>query len=209
MQRPVKRVQVALIHVAVSITIFPVESTLNREMINELAISALLVGALLALPYLFSPVQVAIGAFADRNPIFGLRRTPYIVIGLTLCLAGCLLAPYAAFSLAEGGTLNILLAVLMFGLWGTGFNFATVSYFSIASELWDEQGRSTTIALMFLLMIASFIAMASVIGRIVDPYTTEALFRAFRVTAAIAFVLGFLGVIGLEPRRDQIVVREP
>ena len=74
-----KRIQVGLIHVAVAISLVPFNSTLNRVMIKELALSSLLVAALVSLPYLFSPIQIAIGAFSDQNPILGYRRSPYIM----------------------------------------------------------------------------------------------------------------------------------
>ena len=83
-----KRLQLGLLHVAVAMTLVPINSTLNRVMIKELAISATLVAVLASLPYLFSPVQVAIGSYSDRHPIFGLRRTPYIFAGL-FCVSGC------------------------------------------------------------------------------------------------------------------------
>ena len=68
----VKRIQLGLIHAAVAMTLVPINSTLNRVMIKELALSATLVAALASLPYLFSPIQVAIGSFSDRHPLFGL-----------------------------------------------------------------------------------------------------------------------------------------
>ncbi len=92
-----KRIQLGLIHTAVAMTLVPINSTLNRVMIKELAISATLVALLASLPYLFSPVQVAIGSFSDRNPVFGWRRSPYILLGLLLCVFGVVIAPGAAF----------------------------------------------------------------------------------------------------------------
>ena len=83
-----KRLQLGLIHVAVAMTLVPINSTLNRVMIKELAISATLVALLASFPYVFSPVQVAIGSYSDRHPLFGLRRTPYILVGLVLCVLG-------------------------------------------------------------------------------------------------------------------------
>ena len=83
-----KRFQLGLIHVAVAMTLVPINSTLNRVMIKELSISATLVAILASLPYLFSPIQVAIGSYSDRHPLFGYRRTPYILVGLILCVLG-------------------------------------------------------------------------------------------------------------------------
>ena len=75
-----KSLQLALIHAAVAMTLVPINSTLNRVMIKELAVSATLVALLASLPYLFSPLQVLIGSYADRHPLFGRRRSVYIAI---------------------------------------------------------------------------------------------------------------------------------
>src|SRR5574338_1394378 len=96
-----KRIQLSLIHVAIAMTLVPINSTLNRVMIKEMALSATLVAVLASLPYLFSPIQVAIGSWSDRHPIFGLRRTPYILAGLLLCVAGMAFSPQVAFLLGR------------------------------------------------------------------------------------------------------------
>ncbi len=193
-----KRIQLGLIHVALTITLLPFNSTLNRVMKKELAVAATVIAILLSLPYLLSPLQVALGSYADRNPIFGRRRIPYIVLGLALCIGGAFLAPSAAFALAEGGQRGLILSAVAFGVWGMGYNFATVSYFSLASELGDEKSRSYNIATMFTMMIISIIVMATIISQMVDPYTPEALQRVFWMVGIVAAVLGVLGLIGLE-----------
>jgi BCD family chlorophyll transporter-like MFS transporter len=196
----IKRLQLGLIHVAAAMTLVPINSTLNRVMIKELALSAALVAALAALPYFFSPIQVAIGAFSDRHPLFGLRRTPYIVLGLALCALGMVLSPQAAFLLKDNFAAGLSLGVLTFGAWGMGFNFATVAYLSLASEISGEQGRSKTVAVMWFMMIASIIVTAITLANMVDPYTPAALERAFWVIGAAALLLGALGLLGLEQR---------
>src|SRR4030042_6909011 len=95
-----KRIQLGLVHVAVAMTLVPINSTLNRVMIRELALSATLVAILASLPYFFSPIQMAVGAFSDRHPILGYRRIPYILLGVVLCATGVIISPWAAFRLA-------------------------------------------------------------------------------------------------------------
>ena len=195
-----KRVQIGLIHVAVAMTLVPINSTLNRVMIKELAFSATLVAVLASLPYLFSPIQVAIGSFSDRHPILGYRRTPYILIGLLLCVFGVIASPYTAFFMAENFWLGLTLGVLTFGAWGMGFNFATVSYFSLASEISGEHGRSKTISVMFFIMITGIIATSIGLSRLLEPYSPQALLAAFQGVAVAALVLGLIGLIRLENR---------
>lgn len=193
-----KRIQLGLIHVAVAMTLVPINSTLNRVMIKELAISATLVAVLASLPYLFSPIQVAIGTFSDRHPIAGYRRTPYVVLGLGMCVLGVILSPHVAFRLKDSVWPGLGLATLAFGAWGMGFNFATVAYLSLATELSGKQGRARTVAVMWFMMIGGIILTAIALGQMLDPYTQETLIRSFRWIAAIALGLGLVGLVGLE-----------
>ncbi len=195
-----KRIQLGLIHVAVAMTLVPINSTLNRVMIRELALSATLVAVMASLPYLFSPIQVAVGAFSDRHPLFGRRRTPYILLGLLLCVAGVVISPWAAFRLAEGGWIGLLTGLLPFLAWGMGYNLSAVCYLSLASELSSKQGHGKTISVMWFMMIVSIILTAVSLSRMVDPYTPAALTAAFRAIGLAALVLGGLALIGLEPR---------
>ena len=195
-----KRFQLGLIHVAVAMTLVPINSTLNRVMIKELALSATIVAILASLPYLFSPIQVAIGSYSDRHPILAFRRTPYILAGLILCVIGVFVSPQVAFLMAEDFSLGLLAGLVAFGAWGMGYNLSAVSYLSLASELSGEKERGKTIATMWFMMIVSIILTATGLARMVDPYTPEALIRAFGVVAAVALVLGLIGLIKLEPR---------
>jgi BCD family chlorophyll transporter-like MFS transporter len=195
-----KRLQLGFIHVAVAMTLVPINSTLNRVMIKELSISATLVAILASLPYLFAPIQVAIGSYSDRHPVFGYRRSPYIFLGLLLCVLGLFVSPHVAFLMGSNLLLGTLLGILAFGAWGMGYNLASVSYLSLASELSGEDGRGKTIATMWFMMIVSIIATAIGLSRMVDPYTPEALIRSFEYVAAAALILGLLGLIKLEPR---------
>jgi len=198
-----KRFQLGLIHVAVAMTLVPINSTLNRVMIKELAISATLVAILASLPYLFSPIQVAIGSYSDRHPILGFRRTPYILAGLILCVIGVIVSPQVAFLMHDNFPLGLLAGLLAFGAWGMGYNLSAVSYLSLASELSGENERGKTIATMWFMMIAAIIITAIGLSRMVDPYTPEALVRAFGVVAVAALFLGLIGLIKLEPRSLQ------
>ena len=199
-----KRLQLGLIHVAVAMTLVPINSTLNRVMIKELSLSATLVAILASLPYLFAPIQVAIGSYSDRHPIFGLRRTPYILAGLILCVIGVIVSPQVAFLMAENFPLGLVAGIFAFGIWGMGYNLSAVSYLSLASELSNEDERGLTIATMWFMMIVSIIVTAIGLSRMVDPYTPEALIRAFGYVAASALTLGLIGLIRLEPRSSSL-----
>ena len=196
----IKRLQLALIHTAVAMTLVPINSTLNRVMIFDLGISKTLFTLLAIFPYLLSPIQVAIGSFSDRHPIFGYRRAPYILAGLILCVVGVAVSPQIAVLISKNFTLGIIAGVFAFGLWGMGYNLSAVSYLSLASELSGEKERGKTIATMFTLMVIGLIATGISLSRMVPTFDPVTLERAFLIVAASALTLGLLGLFKLEPR---------
>lgn len=203
-----KRIQIGLIHAAVAITLVPINSTLNRILIEDMGLSALLVVLLFSPPYLLSFIQVAIGSFSDRRPLFGLRRSPYILAGLLLCVFGLLLAAQVALILPVNFWLGLGLGVLTFSAWGMGFNLATVSYFSLASEISGEKGRSRTTAVMFFIMIVSIIISAAALSGMLRDYSPDRLQNAFTVIAVVALSMGVLGLLGLEQGQESATQTE-
>ncbi|MDL1912764.1 BCD family MFS transporter [Chloroflexi bacterium CFX6] len=196
----IKRLQLALIHTAVAMTLVPINSTLNRVMIFDLGISKTLFTLLAIFPYLLSPIQVAIGSFSDRHPILGYRRSPYILAGLILCVIGVSVAPMVAILITENFTLGVIAGVLAFGAWGMGYNLSAVSYLSLASELSGEKGRGVTIAVMFIIMVIGLALTGISLSAMVPTFDLVALERAFLIVAASALTLGLLGLFKLEPR---------
>lgn len=195
-----KRLQLALLHTAVAMTLVPLTGTLNRVMIFDFGLSKTVFTLLAIFPYLFSPIQVAIGSYADRHPILGYRRTPHILLGLILCAAGLGISSLMVSVIRDNFTLGILIGLFAFFLWGMGYHFSAVSYFSLASEISGEKGRGTTIAFMFFMMVLGIIAASQTVSYMATEPTFEALSRAFWVIAISALALGLLGLIKLEPR---------
>ena len=199
-----KRLQLALIHTAVAITLVPINSTLNRVMIFDLGISKTLFTILAIFPYLLSPIQVAIGSFSDRHPIFGYRRSPYILAGLILCVLGVAVSPQIAVLISQNFSLGVIVGILAFGMWGMGYNLSAVSYLSLASEISGEKGRGVTVATMFTVMVIGLIATGIGLSQMVPTYIPDVLTRAFIVVAASALTMGLLGLIKLEPRTSDL-----
>jgi BCD family chlorophyll transporter-like MFS transporter len=199
-----KNIRLGLLHVAVAVTLVPITGILNRIMIHDLGILASVVAALIILPNVLSPLQVWIGNYSDQHPLFGYRRTPYIALGLLLCVGGAVLTPHVALLMADQFWLGLAFGVLVFGCWGVGFNVAVVSYLSLASDLSAEHQRSRTIAIMWFMMITSVIATAIVTGRALDPYSETQLIAVFAWAGLVALLIAAAGLVGLEPRQQKL-----
>jgi BCD family chlorophyll transporter-like MFS transporter len=195
-----KRLQLALLHTAVAMTLVPLTGTLNRVMIFDYGLSKTIFTLLAIFPYLFSPIQVAIGSYADRHPILGYRRTPHILLGLILCVTGLGISSLMVAVIQDNYALGILIGLFSFFLWGMGYHFSAVSYFSLASEISGEKGRGTTIATMFFIMVLGIIAASQTVSYVATEATFQSLSKAFWIIAISALALGLLGLIKLEPR---------
>jgi BCD family chlorophyll transporter-like MFS transporter len=193
--------QLTLVHVGVSITVVPVQSTLNRIMIADLGFSALLVGFFVSLPYLLSPLQVFMGAWSDRYPLWGRHRSPWILLGGLMAAFGSYATAHAAYLLADNFALGLLACLAAFATWGMGVNIASVSYLSLVTELSPEGSgwRSRAVSSMWTVMILSTIATSIGLSIALRDYSPEALFTAFGVVWLVSIFFVLIGNTALEP----------
>lgn len=194
-------IQLACIHVGVSITVVPVTGTLNRIMIADFGWSALWVSLLVSLPYLLSPLQVLIGNWADQHPIGGRHRAPWIVLGGLMASFGSYFTAHAAYHAFDHPGTGALYTLGAFIVWGMGVNIASVSYLSLVTELSADQPawRSRTVSVMWTAMILSTIGISLTLSVLLAPFSQEALHNALGMVWLISSVLVLVGAGNLEP----------
>jgi BCD family chlorophyll transporter-like MFS transporter len=195
-----KVIQLAMVHVGVSITVVPVTSTLNRIMIADMHLSALLVGLLISLPYLLSPLQVVVGDWADKRPLWGRYRSPWMVIGGLMASFGSYMTAHTVFMMQDNFALGLLASVGVFTVWGMGVNIASVSYLSLVTEASAENSgwRSRAVSFMWTAMILSTIITALALSRLLETYTEATLYTAFGAVWMVASFLVIFGAAGIE-----------
>ena len=88
----------------------------NRIAIVELGVAAVLVTTMLSMHYFLSPFQVIVGRIADRYPIRGYRRTPFIVVGAVP--SSCVFAlPSVAETMGNGSLPATIAGFVLFAVW--------------------------------------------------------------------------------------------
>jgi len=200
--------QLSLVHVGVSLTVVPITGTLNRIMIADMGIPAVLVGLLVALPYMLSPLQVFVGAWADRRPLWGLHRSPWMLLGGLMATFGSYLTAHTVFYMDEHFLPGLIASLAVFTLWGVGVNVASVSYLSLASELTERSPktwRTATVGIMWTAMILSTIIASISLSRLlaVDA-SQDGIYFAFGVIWMVATLFVLFGSAGVEPtNRDN------
>ena len=171
-------------------------STLNRVMVVELAMPAMLPGALVAIHYALQVFRPAWGHGSD----LGARRTPWIVGGMAVLATGGLLAAVATAWMATHPLFGIALAVGAFGLIGIGVGAAGTSLLVLLAKRSDDSRRAAAATIVWVMMIAGFIVTTAVAGHMLDPFSPMRLIVVSGSVSTAAMVLTVAGVWGIEGR---------
>lgn len=189
-------VRLGLVQTGLGAIVVLTTSTLNRVMVVELAMPAMLPGALVAIHYALQVFRPAWGHGSD----LGARRTPWIVGGMAILATGGLLASVATAWMTTQPLFGVALAVVAFCLIGAGVGAAGTSLLVLLAKRTDDNRRAAAATIVWVMMIAGFIVTTGVAGHMLDPFSP---LRLIVVSASVSFaamVLTLVGVWGIEGR---------
>jgi len=169
-------------------------ATLNRVMVVELALPAMLPGALVAIHYALQAFRPAWGHGSD----LGARRTPWIVGGMAVLATGGFLAAVATAWMTTHVLPGIALAVVAFCLIGAGVGAAGTSLLVLLAKRSDDSRRAAAATIVWVMMIAGFIVTTAVAGQMLDPFSPMRLIAVSGSVSIAAMVLTIAGVWGIE-----------
>jgi BCD family chlorophyll transporter-like MFS transporter len=169
-------------------------STLNRVMVVELALPALLPGLLVALHYAVQMTRPRMGYGSDR----GQRRTPWIVGGMAVLATGGLGAALAVAWMGVDRWAGMALAVLSFSLVGLGVSAAGTSLLVLLAKRVADERRAAAATTVWVMMIVGFAVTAGIAGRFLDPYSPQRLVAVSGAVSLIAMAVAMLALRGLE-----------
>jgi BCD family chlorophyll transporter-like MFS transporter len=169
-------------------------STLNRVMVVELALPALLPGLLVALHYAVQLSRPRMGYGSD----VGGRRTPWILGGMAVLALGGFGAAVATTWMNTARGPGIALAVLSFAMVGVGVSAGGTSLLVLLAKRVDAPRRASAAALVWVMMIVGFAVTAGLAGRFLDPYSPARLMAVSGTVSLVAVVVAALALWGLE-----------
>jgi MFS transporter, BCD family, chlorophyll transporter len=187
-------VRLGLVQTGLGAIVVLTTSTLNRVMVVELAMPAILPGALVAIHYALQVFRPAWGHGSD----LGARRTPWIVGGMAVLATGGLMAAVATAWMATHPLFGIALAVAAFALIGVGVGAAGTSLLVLLAKRTDDNRRAAAATIVWVMMIAGFIVTTGVAGHLLDPFSPSRLIVVSASVSAAAMVLTLVGVWGVE-----------
>ena len=175
-----------------------ITATMNRVMVVELHLPAMVPGALVALHY---GVQLwlrpRMGHFADQHG----HLTRWIVAGM-LMLAGGVVAIAAVLpALQSAPMLGYPLIIVAFALVGLGVSTAGTLLLTLLSLRVPAERHARAAATVWLCMIAGFILTTVVAGKLLEPFTFTTLLRCAAIIGTAAVALTALALLGLDAPR--------
>ncbi len=186
--------RLGLVQTSLGAIVVLMTSTLNRVMVVELALPALLPGMLVAIHYF---VQIARPRFGHGSDT-GRRRTPWIIGGMVALGAGGVLAAVATALMADHPAAGIALAVTAFLIIGAGVGASGTCLLVLLASLVEPKQRAPAASITWIMMIAGFAVTAGVAGAFLDPFSMTRLVTVSSIVSALAIVVTVLALRNLE-----------
>lgn len=189
-------VRLGLVQMSLGAVVVMMTSTINRVMVVELALPAMIPGLLVALHYAIQVLRPRWGYGSD----VGGRRTPWIVGGMAALCAGGFGAALATAVIGPAFWAGLALAILAFTLLGIGVGAAGTSVLALMAARVAPERRAAAATIVWVMMIFGLAVTATVAGRFLDPFSPARLIAVMAVVAAAAFLVAVVAVHGLEGR---------
>ncbi len=173
--------RLGLVQTALGAIIVLTTSTMNRIMVVELALPAMLPGFLVALHHM---VQMSRPRFGHGSDVGG-YRTPWILGGMLVLAAGGVGASVGVAMMAEATAGGIGVALVSFILIGLGAGASGTSLLVLLAKQVAPARKPAAATIVWIMMIAGFAVTAGVAGSFLDPYSPA---RLVAVTTAVAVI---------------------
>ncbi len=193
--------RLGLVQMALGAIVVLTTSTLNRVMVVELALPALLPGLLVGVHYAMQGLRPRMGFGSD----LGGRRTPWIMGGMIVLASGGLCAALATALMATHVAAGIAAAVAAFCVIGIGVSACGTSLLVLLAKRVAPERRAAAATIVWLMMILGFALTAGLAGKLLDPYSSSRLIAVTTTVAVIAVVVTALALYRLEgPKQAPI-----
>lgn len=193
-------VRLGLVQSALGAIVVLTTSTLNRVMVVELALPAVLPGALVALHYVIQISRPRFGHGADQHG----HASRWIIGGMAVLAFGAVLATAATLWMTMQPIAGLLVAILAFVLVGAGVGASGTALLALMARRVAAERRGAAAAVVWLMMIVGIIVTAGVAGALLEPFSLSRLFYVALGVAGAAVLLTIVAVAGIE--RGEIAV---
>ncbi|MFN7164815.1 MAG: BCD family MFS transporter [Hyphomonas sp.] len=188
-------IRLGLVQTSLGAIVILMTSTLNRVMVVELGLAAAIPGLLVGWHYAVQMSRPRWGYGADA----GGRRAPWILGGMAVLAFGAISAAFAASLIPTSFWAGFGLSVLAYALIGAGVGAAGTNLLALLAIRTEPSRKAAAAAIVWIMMIMGFVLTAGIGGGFLKPFSFDRLILVTSVVSAIALVVTFLALRGLEP----------
>ncbi|MGR3705437.1 BCD family MFS transporter [Sulfitobacter sp.] len=189
-------VRLGLVQMALGAVVVLTTSTLNRLMVVEFALPALLPGALVGLHYGIQLSRPRWGFTSDT----GGNRTRWIIGGMVALALGGMGAALGVTLFSYSFSLALTLSILSYSLIGIGVGASGTSLLALLATATAPERRAAAATITWLMMIFGIAMTAGVAGQFLDPYSPQRLLAVVAVITVAAIILTVLAIGRIESR---------
>lgn len=187
--------RLGFVQAAIGAVVVLLTTTINRVIVVELGLPALIPGVLVALHFAVQLyLRPRLGHDSDRHG----RRTPWILGGMLVCALGGLGVAASIPLMARDTTLGVVCAALASMLLGAGVSASGTPLLALMSERAAPTQRAGAAAITWILMIIGIIITAATSGSLLDPFSFERLIVIAGGIGAVGLVVSWLATLGVE-----------
>ena len=187
-------VRLGLVQMCLGAVVVLMTSTLNRLMVVELSLAATLPGALVAIHYL---VQISRPKWGFLSDIQG-NRTKWIILGMIILAVGANLAALCIPLYSFNATAATILSFFAYTLIGIGVGASGTSLLALLASHTIQHRRAAAATITWLMMIFGIAVTATVVGKLLDPYSIERLIKIVFGLTVITVAITFISTLNIE-----------
>jgi BCD family chlorophyll transporter-like MFS transporter len=188
--------RLGLVQLCLGALVVLMTSTLNRVMVVELAMPAVLPGLLVGLHY---AIQITRPNWGFRSDTRG-NRTRFVILGMAVLALGAFLATLGMVWMQTAYLAGLVLSILAYALIGLGVGASGTSLLALLATATHPNRRAAAATITWLMMIFGIAVTATVVGKALDPYSPQLLLELVALVGATAVVVTTLAVYGIERR---------
>lgn len=178
-------------------------STLNRLMVVELALPAVLAGVLVALHY---AVQITRPSWGYKSDTCG-NRTRWILGGIATLALGAFAAAVGVVVMPSAFWPGLALSFVAYLLIGLGAGAGGTSLLALLATCTRPDRRAAAATITWLMMIFGIAATAGTVGTLLEPYSPRLLLEIVGTVCGGAVLLTLAATWGIE--RGLVAEPEP
>ena len=181
-------IRIGLVQAAIGALVMLASTVLNRVMVVELKLLAVIPAGLVGWHYAVQLGRPLWGHASDK----GNSRTVWIVGGLALLATGALLATQATVMLKASFGPAFALAIFAYALIGAGAGAGGTSALALIASGVAPERRAAAAAVTWTMMVGGIVVSAITVGQLLKPYSPD---RLLVVAGGLALVTVALTVL--------------